>query len=220
MVGRRSDKSKSTIDSTSVATQISGESLPPRLALTDADRAPDPFVLLTALPSGSGLVWRAYGETITRTKLSALMAAARTAHVALWIAHEGCRRPQMAGVNIHLPERALKTPLTDGMFKRPRNNPPRHLVTAAAHSRRAIVAAARAGVDAVLISPVLPTRSHPDGRVLGVTRFAALAHFARSLGLDVYALGGITGPDKIRRLNQSGATGMAGIDLFIGKDQA
>jgi thiamine-phosphate pyrophosphorylase len=119
-----------------------------------------------------------------------------------------------------LPERALKIPLTDGMFKGPRSNSPHGLVTAAAHSRRAIVAAARAGVDAVLISPVFSTRSHPDGSTLGVTRFAALARFARSLGLGVYALGGITDATKIRRLNQSGATGIAGIDIFIEKNQA
>lgn len=220
MGARRSDKSKCATGCAPVVARRSGANLPSRLALTDADRAPDPLVLLSALPSGSGLVWRAYSEATTRAKLNALRAAARTAHVALWVTHEDHRRSRMAEVNIHLPERALKTPLTDGMFKGPRSNSSYGLVTAAAHSKRAIVAAARAGVDAVLISPVFSTRSHPGGSALGVTRFAALARFARSLGLGVYALGGITDATKIRRLKQSGAIGIAGIDIFIKRDQA
>lgn len=199
---------------------MSDRGLPDRLALTDASRAPDPFTLLAVLPPGSGLVWRAYGQTITRKKLGTLKAAARAAHVMLWLAHEDRHRWQMVGINIHLPEHALKTPLTDGVYAKPRRRTRQCRVTAAAHSKRAVIAAARAGVDAVLISPIFSTRSHPGGGALGVIRFAALAHFARSLGLDVYALGGITGPDKIRRLGQSGATGMAGIDFFTGRDQA
>lgn len=56
------------------------------------------------------------------------------------------------------------------------------------HSLREIGAAGRARADAVLLSPVFATRSHPGGEVLGAVRFRLLA--ARSL-VPVLALGGM-----------------------------
>ncbi|MCB2051509.1 MAG: thiamine phosphate synthase [Novosphingobium sp.] len=58
-----------------------------------------------------------------------------------------------------------------------------------AHSMRELAAARRAGADAVMLSPVFPTRSHPDGNSLGVVRFRLLARWA---GVPVIALGGMT----------------------------
>lgn len=60
---------------------------------------------------------------------------------------------------------------------------------ATAHSLQEIGAAVRARADAVLLSPVFPTRSHPGGRVLGPVRFLLLARLSP---LPVIALGGMT----------------------------
>lgn len=68
------------------------------------------------------------------------------------------------------------------------------LVTA--HSLREIAQAARAGANAVLLSPAFPTRSHPGTPSLGPLRFLLLA--SRS-PLPVIALGGMT-PRAARRL--------------------
>lgn len=57
------------------------------------------------------------------------------------------------------------------------------------HSLRELAAAHRARADAVLLSPVFPTRSHPGAASLGRVRFHLLA--ARS-GVPVIALGGMT----------------------------
>ncbi|MEM8726358.1 MAG: thiamine phosphate synthase [Pseudomonadota bacterium] len=46
----------------------------------------------------------------------------------------------------------------------------------------------RFGADAVLLSPVFTTRSHPGGKVLGAQRFRRLASYART---PVIALGGM-----------------------------
>lgn len=98
------------------------------------------------------------------------------------------------------------------MFAARRRPKPQLRVTAAAHSERAVVAAARAGVDAVLISPVFATASHPGAKTLGVVRFARLARLAAEKGLRVYALGGVT-PGLVRRLAGTGTYGMAGISF-------
>ena len=58
-----------------------------------------------------------------------------------------------------------------------------------AQSLRELAAAARARADAVLLSPVFPSRSHPGGRSLGPVRFLLLA---RRSPVPVIALGGMT----------------------------
>jgi thiamine-phosphate pyrophosphorylase len=82
------------------------------------------------------------------------------------------------------------------------------LRTASAHNLLEIRRAERRGADLLFLSPVHPTRSHPDARPLGAYRFAALA---RRTHLPVIALGGMN-EMRFRRLR--GAYGWAGIDAF------
>lgn len=56
------------------------------------------------------------------------------------------------------------------------------------HSAREIARANLAGADAVLLSPVFLTRSHPGAATLGPVRFRLLARLARA---PVIALGGM-----------------------------
>lgn len=193
------------------------QALPLLLALTDPVRAPDPFDGLANLPAGTGLIWRAYDRASCRADVLALTRAARARGCVLLIAGQ----PALAGLadGLHLAEHMLNNPYTDRLFAPSRRPKPGYIVTAAAHSERAIIAAARAGVDAVLISPVFATRSHPGARTLGVTRFARLAQLATSLGLGAYALGGVTDAEKHRRLAGSNATGIAGIGFFAAHNQ-
>ena len=90
---------------------------------------------------------------------------------------------------------------------------PGWLVTAAAHSPQALVLARRAGADAALLSPVFPTASHPGAPALGLMRFAS---WCRCSPIAVYALGGITSQNS-RRLQGTGAKGIAGIGGFVDK---
>jgi thiamine-phosphate pyrophosphorylase len=83
------------------------------------------------------------------------------------------------------------------------------LLTAAVHGRRGLARARRLRADAVLVSPVFPTRSHPGARALGPLRWAALA---RRAGRPAIALGGI-GPGNAGRLPRW-AAGLAAIDGF------
>ena len=76
---------------------------------------------------------------------------------------------------------------------------------ATAHDAREMHLANRAGADALFLSPVFPTRSHPDGRALGATHFNDLA--ARS-SIPVIALGGMTA----ERARELGVQRWAAID--------
>ncbi|MFN3435907.1 MAG: thiamine phosphate synthase, partial [Sphingomonas sp.] len=73
-----------------------------------------------------------------------------------------------------------------------------------------IVAAIRAGADAVFVSPVFATRSHPGSRPLGIARFGLMI---RGLQTPVIALGGMNAR-KARALRPMGIHGWAGIDAL------
>ena len=179
--------------------------LPRCLAMTDPDRTPDLTRLVDALPEGAGIIFRHYG-------------ASGRAHIARDLVRHAHQRAQVvliaddlalarwAGADgVHMPSFRLPR-LTEASLR----CRPGWLVTAAAHSRLDLMHAARTGVDAALLSPVFPTRSHPGATALGVPRFAALV---RQAGCPVYAMGGVGG-NGLRRLKHSGAAGVAGIDLF------
>lgn len=78
------------------------------------------------------------------------------------------------------------------------------------HDRREASRAIRLGATLCLLSPVWPTRSHPEAPTLGMRGFARLA-----AGLcrhtNVIALGGMTA-DHFRILRRHGAHGWAAID--------
>ena len=67
--------------------------------------------------------------------------------------------------------------------------------------------AAQIGADFAMLSPVLPTRSHPDADPLGWQRFADWVEGAR---LPVFALGGMR-PEMEGVAWSHGAQGVAGI---------
>jgi len=77
-----------------------------------------------------------------------------------------------------------------------------------AHDGREMVAALRGGADLVFLSPLFPTRSHPDARAMGRARFAALARLADG---PVIAMGGVRAAHR-PMLRGIGAAGWAAID--------
>lgn len=83
-------------------------------------------------------------------------------------------------------------------------------VSAAGHNVQEIERAHQLGVDAVLISPVLPTLSHPNASGIGWAGFAALARLAT---MPAYALGGMS-EACLAEAQAQGAQGIAGIRGF------
>lgn len=87
----------------------------------------------------------------------------------------------------------------DGIYGAPRALYPRRcdlMRIATAHGMSELALANRFGCDAVMLSPVFGTRSHPGGRTLGPVRFLTLARLVK---MPVIALGGITS-HRARRL--------------------
>jgi len=80
-------------------------------------------------------------------------------------------------------------------------------VGASCHTVSEIQQANRLGVDFMVISPVLPTRSHPQAIPLGWQRFSELLDSAK---MPVYALGGLQ-THHIVQAQRYGAIGIAAI---------
>lgn len=84
------------------------------------------------------------------------------------------------------------------------------IVGASCHSMQELDKAMDIDVDYVTISPVLPTKSHPEAEALGWEKFEFLADQAK---IPIYALGGIT-EDKLNLVKQLGGHGIAAIGEF------
>jgi thiamine-phosphate pyrophosphorylase len=177
--------------------------LPPLILMTDSIRLPDPDATILALAPGSAVILRERARprlVVLARRLSPLCRARR---IRLLVAGDWRLAREVGADGLHLPEAMIRH--GPGYWRRVR----RHdwIVTAAAHSPIAIRLAARLGVDAVLLSPVFATASHPGARTLGPLRFA---RWARESSVPVYALGGIDAA-RAHRLRGSGAAGFAGI---------
>lgn len=156
--------------------------LPPLVLMTDDQRLPDPGAAARALPRGSLVILRARDGARRAALAKELSAIAYERDLFLLIAGDAALAARVAADGIHLPEARARE------AAHWRACHPYWLITAAAHSARAIWRARNARADAALLSPVFATRSHEDARPLGAVRFRLLA---QSAGLPVYALGGI-----------------------------
>lgn len=133
---------------------------------------------LEGLPGGSGFVFRHYhldpGERRERWEML----------------RSNCRSKNHLLV-LSAPAETARAWSADGVY-----GPPERIADASAilriatvHNAGEITAAEAAGADALMLSPVFATRSHPGAPVLGPEGFHALA---RQTHLPVIALGGMT----------------------------
>lgn len=164
--------------------------LPQRWLMTDERLGDALLPIVQAMPRGSGIVFRHYATPLPerRALFAAVRRIARARRHVLLIAG-----PLLPGA--------------DGVHGR-RARRGRGLATRPAHDRKELVAAQRAKVDAIFVSPVFATASHPGAPALGRMRFQRVIHGAR---IPVIALGGMT---AARARTLKGIAGWAAIDAW------
>lgn len=133
---------------------------------------------LRSLPAGSGFVYRHYhlAPEPRRERYAVLAQIARECGHRVVLSGSAGEARAWGAHGLYGPARRIGP--GDGRLR-----------IATAHDARGIEAANAIGADAVTLSPVFPTRSHPDAPTLGPMRFRALAARAR---MPVIALGGMT----------------------------
>ena len=150
--------------------------LPARWLLSDARGDAGLEAALAKLPRGSGVVLRHYhlAEPERAARLAQLTRLARARGLVVVRSGAMAEARRRGADGAYGPAAALA-----------RGGTGLRLVTV--HSLREIARAGRRA-DALLLSPVFATRSHPGGATLGVVRFRLLAARAK---VPVIALGGI-----------------------------
>jgi thiamine-phosphate pyrophosphorylase len=156
--------------------------LPALVLMTDEARLPDPLAAARALPRGSMVIVRATARERRERLSGALLRLARTRGLAVIVAGDPALAARLGADGFHLPEARIH----EATAWHARH--PALLITTAAHSLRALVRAQALPVDAVLLSAVFATQSHPGRAALTPVRANAIASNAR---VPVYALGGI-----------------------------
>ncbi|WP_106640384.1 thiamine phosphate synthase [Allosphingosinicella vermicomposti] len=175
--------------------------LPRVWMMTDERQGDALWAALDRLPRGAGVVFRHYALPLRerRRLFERMKKVARRRGLLLVAAKpEGLRLHSAVGVHNH------KRHVYSYVGQRP-------VMTAAVHNMRELRRAQFMGADLIFVSPIFPTRSHPDARSLGIEGFSRLARAAR---VPVIALGGMDG-DRYRELRRHGAYGWAGIDAWI-----
>ncbi len=164
-------------------------------------RTTDILGIAQRLPRGFGIVWRHFGAADRLETGRTLACICRRRGLILLVSADPALAARIGAHGVHWPEARLK-----GM----RLKSAGLIETSAAHAPRAIARAHRLGIDAVIVSPVFPSRSPSADRALGVLRFRQMACTAR---LPVYALGGLNAANAARAMTH--AAGWAAIDGVV-----
>ncbi len=167
--------------------------LPTLWLFTDARAAVD----ISQLPRGAGVVIRHYDHPQRACFVQKLVRAGHARGLIMFVAGD-IRLALASGADgVHLPEYLLRK------HRKPYR---KFIVTAAAHSARALIKARVA--DGIFLSPIFATRSHIGVSPLGAVHAARLI---RHIHQPVFALGGITHA-KAKQLALLGFSGVAAID--------
>lgn len=187
-----------------------GRALPSLWLFSDSTYLRDPRAAIRRLPRGAGFVFRNYETPGRETLARELRQLCRRSRIVFLIAGDWRMALRLRADGVHLPEwlahkgRAIRT------------TRPGAIVTAAAHTARAMQRARAYGADAVFLSPVFATQSHPGRVPLGPLGFARTA---RGGLLPAFALGGLS-VQTARRLKGGHAAGLAGIGGFVSSPDA
>ncbi len=167
----------------------SGQPLPRLWLMTDERLGDGLLDAVARLPEGAGIVFRHY--SLAGPMRRALFDRVRMAHSGLLL---------LAG-----PVTLAASWGADGS-----HGAHQGAVSASVHDLAEIRAAETASAALLFLSPVFPTRSHPNAPALGPKGFSALIGQTE---LPVVALGGMNA-ERAARL--PGAYGWAGIDAWLG----
>jgi len=185
--------------------KFGGKPLPFLLFMTDETRMNDPIPAIKMLPRGAGVILRHYDLPKREALARELLTICRLRGLVLLIAGD-LKLAKRLGCGAHLPEGlARKLPSSPAGFIKD------HLLTVAAHSPRAIAKAKMLNADALLLSPVFPTRSHPGAKTVGASQFRLWISRGR---VPAYALGGVDITTS-RTICVDGVAGFAGISGLL-----
>jgi thiamine-phosphate pyrophosphorylase len=172
--------------------------LPHKWLMTDPRLGDRLLPAIQALPAGSGVIFRHYD--LPSEERQRLFYAVRTI----------CRRRGLTLLLASPPKNALHWDI-DGLhnYKSGRRT---YLRSASVHNLKELKSATQQKANLIFVSPIYPTKSHPQARPLGPSGLQHICGHRRCSAV-VIALGGMTQPLAMMFKNQN-IDGWAGIDAF------
>ena len=172
--------------------------------MTDDQRLLDPLPQISTLKQGSGVIFRHYRTKRRRDLGKIIKKFCLKRGLLFFVAKDLSLAQDLNADGLHVPEHMLdQDPMSVRLWGSKKNK----LITASAHTEKALLKCHRLKVDAVFVSPVFPTQSDSEKTALGVIQFQKIA-FRKSI--PVFALGGIN-KKSVMRLKNTRITGIAGI---------
>ena len=140
------------------------------------------------IPKKSAFLLRSY-EAKERKKIAKqLLKFCKMKKLKLLIASDIKLAEDINAHGIHFPEYMMKEKKINWMIIKNIKSKKNWIITTAVHSHQAIKKAESFNVDAVLLSPVFQSKSHPNKKNLGINKFEKIV---KKTKLPIYALGGI-----------------------------
>jgi thiamine-phosphate pyrophosphorylase len=181
-----------------------GKRLPNLLFFTDPERTPQPERVAERLPAGAAVVFRAFGAADAAAQGLRLREITQRRGLILLVGADADLAAQIGADGLHLPERlAASLPSL-------RTAHPDWLITLAAHGLEAAKAGSAVGADALVVSPVFPSRSPSAGAPLGVEGLKVIVGAVQT---PIYALGGVDAR-TVKGLVGLGIVGIAAVEAL------
>lgn len=181
------------------------------ILMTDEERMPSPESFLSQLPRGASVILRHYSDQNRESLAVRLKDLCRRRGLHLLIGGDWRLAVRVDAYGLHLPAREAAGDLEVGARLWIRRQ--KKLLTVAAHNPRDVRRAGAIGANAALLSPVFPTKSHPERHHLGPVRCAAITRMAK---IAIIALGGVT-EKTFNAIYRTKCTGIAGISFILEK---
>ena len=178
----------------------------PLVFMSDPERVPDVLAVAQNLPEGATLIYRHFGAVDRLVVAEELRQIAFAGNLQFLIGQDIELAKEIGADGVHLPERDL--PLAAQL----RTMYPNWLISAAVHSPETVRLHVGKDLDAVIASPVFPSKSKSAGVPMGKLEFSVYVSLSP---IGVFALGGIS-TQTVDQLVGGGAAGIAGISMFAG----
>ena len=162
--------------------------LPKVIIIFDDELFDKKKLLKLKIPKKSAFLLRSY-ETKKRKKIAKqLLKFCKIKKIKLLIGSDIKLAEDIKADGIHFPEYMIKKNKINWIGIKNVKSKKRWIITTSVHSIQSLKKAEGLDIDAGLLSPVFPSKSHPNSKNLGLNKFSKIV---KKTKLPIYALGGI-----------------------------
>ncbi|MAI06079.1 MAG: hypothetical protein CBC47_02940 [Alphaproteobacteria bacterium TMED87] len=179
--------------------------IPKIILFTDDENIISPVALAKIIPINWGILMRNYNVPDRKELICEAAKICKTRGIFFIIANDLSLALSLNASGLHLSEYYSSNKVLSPVFLHSK----RLHITTSAHSFYKFTLARRYKFDAVFLSPILKTQTHPEQNGLGIYRFIALC---KKNPVKTFALGGVR-LNNYNRLINLGLYGISGVSI-------